>query len=57
MLWLGWWSVSYKKQQERTILDLSHEEKLRKDFLAVRTEKHMSNLDKKVEELSALEGF
>lgn len=57
MLWLGWWSVSYKKQQERTILDLSHEEKLRKDFLAERTEKHMSNLDKKVEELSALEGF
>lgn len=34
-------------EQERTISVWSHEEKLGKVFLAVRTEKHMSNLDKK----------
>lgn len=44
-------------EQERTISVWSHEEKLGKVFLVVRTEKHMSSLDKKVEEFSALKGF
>lgn len=44
----------YNKQNKRTISVWSHQEKLGKVFLAVRTEK---NMDKKVVKFSVLKGF
>lgn len=48
----------YNKQNKREPFSVwSHEEKLGKVFLAVRTEKNMSHLDKKAVQFSPLKGF